>query len=49
VLSGDFTSLSPELMSAGIALSLAETLLPENKKGKTQNAKGKSKAQKRKT
>jgi hypothetical protein len=32
VLSGDFTSLSPELMSAGIALSLAETLLPEGKK-----------------
>lgn len=49
VLSGDFTSLSPELMSAGIALSLAETLLSENKKGKTQNAKGKNKAQKLKT
>ena len=32
VLSGDITSLSPELMSAGIALSLAETLLPEAKK-----------------
>ncbi|MDZ7361095.1 MAG: hypothetical protein ONB46_10260 [candidate division KSB1 bacterium] len=48
VLSGDFTSLSPELMSAGIALSLAETLLPENNKGKTQNTPGKSKTQKRK-
>jgi hypothetical protein len=36
VLSGDFTSLSPELMSAGIALSLAETLLPESKKNKKQ-------------
>jgi len=45
VLSGDLTTLSPEMMSAGIALSLAETLLPENKKGKNQNAKGKSKAQ----
>jgi hypothetical protein len=34
VLSGDFTSLSPELMSAGIALSLAETLLDDNKVNK---------------
>ena len=34
VLSGDLTRLSPELMSAGIALSLAETLLPENKNSK---------------
>lgn len=34
VLSGDLTSLSPELMSASIALSLAETLLSESKKQK---------------
>jgi len=34
VLSGDLTSLSPELMSSSIALSLAETLLSEGKKGK---------------
>jgi hypothetical protein len=34
VLFGDLTSLSPELMSASIALSLAETLLPESKKSK---------------
>jgi hypothetical protein len=41
VLSGDLTSLSPELMSASIALSLAETLLPESKKrSKKQNTKG---------
>jgi hypothetical protein len=34
VLSGDLTSLSPELMSSSIALSLAETLLSEGKKDK---------------
>lgn len=48
VLSGDLTSLSPELMSASIALSLAETLLPESKKGKKEKMK-KRKNVKRKT
>jgi len=43
VLSGDLTSLSPELMSSSIALSLAETLLPESKKSKN------DKKEKRKT
>ena len=33
LLSGDFTKLGPEVMLSGIALSLAETILPE-KKGK---------------
>jgi len=42
VLSGDLTSLSPELMSAGIALSLAETLLPESKKQKANRKKQKA-------
>lgn len=34
ILSGDFTKLGPEVMLSGIALSLAETILPpqENKK-----------------
>jgi len=39
VLSGDYTSLSPELMSAGIALSLAETLI----NSKSQKEKSKKK------
>lgn len=43
VLSGDLTSLSPELMSASIALSLAETLLPEGKKKKAKGKKPKAK------
>jgi len=29
ILSGDFTKLGPEVMLSGIALSLAETVLPE--------------------
>ncbi len=32
LLSGDFTQLGPEVMMSGIALSLAEHILPENKK-----------------
>ncbi|MBI5475521.1 MAG: hypothetical protein HY964_02145 [Ignavibacteriales bacterium] len=32
ILSGDFTRLGPEVMLSGIALSLTETILPENKK-----------------
>jgi hypothetical protein len=47
VLSGDFTSLSPELMSAGIALSLAETLLDDNK-NKNKKERNKMKKVKRK-
>lgn len=31
LLSGDFTKLGPEVMLSGIALSLSEHLLPENK------------------
>jgi hypothetical protein len=31
LLSGDFTQLGPEVMLSGIALSLAETILPEKK------------------
>ena len=47
VLSGDLTSLSPELMSAGIALSLAETLL-DTATDKKQKAKGKKQTSPRK-
>ena len=32
ILSGDFTKLAPEVMISGIALSLAESLLTNNKK-----------------
>jgi len=32
LLSGDFTQLGPEVMMSGIALSLAEHILPEKKK-----------------
>lgn len=32
LLSGDFTQLGPEVMLSGIALSLAEHILPENDK-----------------
>lgn len=32
LLSGDFTKLGPEVMLSGIALSLAETILPEKKR-----------------
>ena len=32
LLSGDFTQLGPEVMMSGIALSLAEHILPESKK-----------------
>jgi len=32
ILSGDFTQLGPEVMLSGIALSLTETILPEQKK-----------------
>jgi len=39
ILSGDFTALGPEVMLSGIALSLAETILPEKKPMKHQ-AKG---------
>ncbi|MBE0555854.1 MAG: hypothetical protein IH628_01365, partial [Proteobacteria bacterium] len=38
ILSGDFTTLGPEVMLSGIALSLTETVLPEadlTPKGKT--------------
>lgn len=31
ILSGDFTQLGPEVMLSGIALSLVESMLPENK------------------
>ncbi len=31
ILSGDFTTLGPEVMLSSVALSLAEDLLPENK------------------
>jgi hypothetical protein len=34
ILSGDFTKLGPEVMLSGIALSLTETILPPQKKGK---------------
>lgn len=37
VLSGDFTTLGPEVMLSGIALSLTESILPKRKK--TQRAK----------
>lgn len=30
ILSGDFTTLGPEVMLSGVALSLAEDILPEN-------------------
>lgn len=30
ILSGDFTTLGPEIMLSGVALSLAEDILPEN-------------------
>lgn len=30
ILSGDFTTLGPEIMLSGVALSLAEEILPEN-------------------
>ena len=30
ILSGDFTTLGPEVMLSGVALSLAEEILPEN-------------------
>lgn len=32
ILSGDFTTLGPEVMLSGVALSLAEEILPDNKK-----------------
>jgi hypothetical protein len=32
ILSGDFTRLGPEVMLSGIALSLTESLLPQNKR-----------------
>jgi len=32
ILSGDFTQLGPEVMLSGIALSLTESILPEQKK-----------------
>ncbi|HZY10767.1 MAG TPA: hypothetical protein VFF29_06390 [Bacteroidota bacterium] len=32
ILSGDFTKLGPEVMLSGIALSLSEAILPENKR-----------------
>ena len=35
LLSGDFTKLGPEIMLSGIALSLAEDLLPEAGKNKS--------------
>ncbi|MFO7889839.1 MAG: hypothetical protein R6V04_05820 [bacterium] len=35
LLSGDFTQLGPEIMLSGIALSLAEDLLPEEDKNKS--------------
>jgi hypothetical protein len=36
ILSGDFTKLGPEVMLSGIALSLAETILPPQEIGKSQ-------------
>ncbi len=36
LLSGDFTTLGPEIMLSGIALSLAEDLLPEEDKDKSE-------------
>ncbi|HPG38023.1 MAG TPA: hypothetical protein PLP19_06535 [bacterium] len=32
ILSGDFTTLGPEIMLSGVALSLAEEILPDTKK-----------------
>jgi hypothetical protein len=31
LLSGDFTQLGPEVMLSGVALSIAEHILPENR------------------
>src|SRR3990172_7674281 len=34
LLSGDFTKMGPEVMLSGVALSLAEQILPDQNKGK---------------
>ena len=48
VLSGDFTTLGPEVMLTGIALSLTESLLPDGKKKPARAAKSKTKTSPRK-
>lgn len=44
VLSGDFTTLGPEVMLTGVALSLTESLLPDGKRKQSRSAKTKAKA-----
>lgn len=46
MLSGDFTQLGPEVMLSGIALSLTESLLPEQSKRKAGRKPSKAKKQK---
>jgi hypothetical protein len=45
ILSGDFTTLGPEVMMSGIALSLTEQVLPEVGSGKTRKKAGTSRSQ----
>jgi len=40
ILSGDFTTLGPEIMMSGIALSLTESILPKERSAKAGTAKG---------
>jgi len=47
VLSGDFTKLGPEVMLSGVALSLAEDILPAAKPPRRARRTGKRKVQKR--
>jgi hypothetical protein len=42
ILSGDFTTLGPEVMMSGIALSLTEQVLPENPPDRPRKRVGKS-------
>ena len=40
ILSGDFTTLGPEIMMSGIALSLTESILPKERAAKAGTTKG---------
>lgn len=44
ILSGDFTTLGPEVMMSGIALSLTEQILPEAESGKPRKKSVKSRS-----
>lgn len=45
ILSGDFTTLGPEIMMSGIALSLTESILPKERSAKASTTKGQGRRQ----